>query len=413
MTKEQRTFKLPKTSISLDDIYHAAKTLEPVLYKTSLIPSSVFSKESGNNIFIKPENLQVTGAFKIRGAYYKISQLSEEEKSRGVVASSAGNHAQGVAYAAQLLGAKATLVMPSTTPIIKIEATKSYGAQVVLHGNTYDEAYQKARELEAKHGYVFIHPFDDLDVIVGQGTLALEILNELPDVDEIIVPVGGGGLISGIAFAAKLLKPSIKITGVEPEGASAMHQSLASGRLITLDKVDTMADGVAVKKPGTSTFEFNKQFVDEIITVGEQDIIDAILMLMEKHKFNAEGSGALALAALQKREGEGKNIVCLVSGGNIDISTISAIITRALVSRGRQFCFTVNLPDKPGELLQVSQILASLHANVIKLDYNHAKVMDRFKQVQLEVTVETNGHDHVRQIEKAFRDRGFEINKVY
>ncbi len=413
MTEEQRTFKLPKTSISLDDIYHASKTLEPVLYKTSLIPSSVFSKESGNNIFIKPENLQVTGAFKIRGAYYKISQLTEEEKSRGVVASSAGNHAQGVAYAAQLLGAKATLVMPSTTPIIKTEATKSYGAQVVLHGNTYDEAYQKARELEAKHGYVFIHPFDDLDVIVGQGTLALEILNELPDVDEIIVPIGGGGLISGIAFAAKLLKPSIKITGVEPEGASAMHQSLANGRLITLDKVDTMADGVAVKKPGTSTFEFNKQFVDEIITVPEQDIIDAILMLMEKHKFNAEGSGALALAALQKREPEGKNIVCLVSGGNIDISTISAIITRALVSRGRQFCFTVNLPDKPGELLQVAQILASLYANVIKLDYNHAKVMDRFKQVQLEVTVETNGHDHVRQIEKAFRDRGFEINKVY
>ena len=413
MTKEQRTFKLPKTSISLDDIYHASKTLEPVLYKTSLIPSSVFSKESGNNIFIKPENLQVTGAFKIRGAYYKISQLTEEEKSRGVVASSAGNHAQGVAYAAQLLGAKATLVMPSTTPIIKTEATKSYGAQVVLHGNTYDEAYQKARELEAKHGYVFIHPFDDLDVIVGQGTLALEILNELPDVDEIIVPIGGGGLISGIAFAAKLLKPSIKITGVEPEGASAMHQSLANGRLITLDKVDTMADGVAVKKPGTSTFEFNKQFVDEIITVPEQDIIDAILMLMEKHKFNAEGSGALALAALQKREPEGKNIVCLVSGGNIDISTISAIITRALVSRGRQFCFTVNLPDKPGELLQVAQILASLYANVIKLDYNRAKVMDRFKQVQLEVTVETNGHDHVRQIEKAFRDRGFEINKVY
>lgn len=413
MTEEQRTFKLPKTSISLDEIYHAAKTLEPVLYKTSLIPSPVFSKESGNNIFIKPENLQVTGAFKIRGAYYKISQLTEEEKGRGVVASSAGNHAQGVAYAAQLLGAKATLVMPSTTPIIKTEATKSYGAQVVLHGNTYDEAYQKARELEAKHGYVFIHPFDDLDVIVGQGTLALEILNELPDVDEIIVPIGGGGLISGIAFAAKLLKPSIKITGVEPEGASAMYQSLANGRLITLDKVDTMADGVAVKKPGTSTFEFNKQFVDEIITVSEQDIIDAILMLMEKHKFNAEGSGALALAALQKRQPDGKNIVCLVSGGNIDISTISAIITRALVSRGRQFCFTVNLPDKPGELLQVAQILASLYANVIKLDYNHAKVMDRFKQVQLEVTVETNGHDHVRQIEKTFRERGFEINKVY
>ena len=410
---EHHTFKLPKTSISLDDIYQAQEQLQQVLCKTTLIASPIFSKESGNNVFIKPENLQVTGAFKIRGAYYKISQLSEEERSRGVVASSAGNHAQGVAYAAQLLGAKATLVMPDTTPIIKIEATKSYGANVVLHGSTYDEAYQKARELETRHGYVFIHPFDDLDVIVGQGTVALEILDEFPDVDTIIVPIGGGGLISGIAFAAKILKPSIRIIGVEPEGASAMHQSLAKNRLITLEKVDTMADGVAVKKPGTSTFEFIKQFVDEVVTVSESDIIDAILVLMEKHKFNAEGAGALSLAALQKLPSEGKNIVCLVSGGNIDISTISAIINRALVSRGRQFCFTVNLPDKPGELLQVAQILASLYANVIKLDYNHAKVMDRFKQVQLEVTVETNGHEHVKQIETAFRKQGFEINKLY
>ena len=410
---EHHTFKLPKTSISLDDIYQAQEQLQQVLCKTTLIASPIFSKESGNNVFIKPENLQVTGAFKIRGAYYKISQLSDEERSRGVVASSAGNHAQGVAYAAQLLGAKATLVMPDTTPIIKIEATKSYGADVVLHGSTYDEAYQKAKELEAKHGYVFIHPFDDLDVIVGQGTLALEILDEFPEVDTIVVPIGGGGLISGIAFAAKILKPSIQIIGVEPEGASAMHQSLAKNRLITLEKVDTMADGVAVKKPGSSTFEFIKQFVDEVVTVSESDIIDAILVVMEKHKFNAEGAGALSLAALQKLPSEGKNIVCLVSGGNIDISTISAIINRALVSRGRQFCFTVNLPDKPGELLQVAQILASLYANVIKLDYNHAKVMDRFKQVQLEVTVETNGHEHVKQIETAFREEGFEINKVY
>lgn len=410
---EHHTFKLPKTSISLDDIYQAQEQLQQVICKTTLIASPIFSKESGNNVFIKPENLQVTGAFKIRGAYYKISQLSDEERSRGVVASSAGNHAQGVAYAAQLLGAKATLVMPDTTPIIKIEATKSYGADVVLHGSTYDEAYQKAKELEAKHGYVFIHPFDDLDVIVGQGTLALEILDEFPEVDTIVVPIGGGGLISGIAFAAKILKPSIQIIGVEPEGASAMHQSLAKNRLITLEKVDTMADGVAVKKPGSSTFEFIKQFVDEVVTVSESDIIDAILVVMEKHKFNAEGAGALSLAALQKLPSEGKNIVCLVSGGNIDISTISAIINRALVSRGRQFCFTVNLPDKPGELLQVARILASLYANVIKLDYNHAKVMDRFKQVQLEVTVETNGHEHVKQIETAFREQGFEINKVY
>lgn len=414
MSNHKKTiFKLPKSSISLDDIYLAEQELSSVLRKTELISSPCFSNESGNRVFIKPENLQVTGAFKIRGAYYKISKLSDIEKSKGVIASSAGNHAQGVSYAAQLLGVNSTLVMPATTPIIKVEATKNYGASVVLYGDNYDDAYKKARELEAERDYVFIHPFDDLEVIVGQGTLALEIIKELSEVDEIVVPIGGGGLISGLAFAAKMLKPSIKIVGVEPEGASCIKQSLNKNKVVTLGKVDTMADGAAVKTPGNLTFELIKQFVDEVVTVSDFDIIEAILLLMDKHKLIVEGAGALSLAGLKKLKSKDKNVVCLVSGGNIDISTISAIINRALVSRGRLFCFTVNLPDKPGELLSVAQILADLRANVIKLDHNQSKVMDRFKQVQLEVTVETNGHSHVEEIEAAFKMRGVEINKVY
>lgn len=406
-------FALPNSSISMDDIHLAEQRLSSVLTKTELIASPVFSAESGNRVFIKPENLQVTGSFKIRGAYYKISKLSDIDRDKGIVASSAGNHAQGIGYAAQLLGVKSTVVMPATTPIIKVEATRRYGAKVLLYGDNYDEAYKKARELEAEHDYIFIHPFDDLDVIAGQGTLALEILKELHDVDEILVPIGGGGLISGLAFAAKMLKPSIKIVGVEPEGASCIKHSLEKNRLVTLDKVDTIADGAAVRTPGSFTFEMIKKYVDEVITVSDFDIIESILLLIEKHKLITEGAGALSLAGLKKLQSKDKNVVCLVTGGNIDISTISAIINRALVSRGRLFCFTVNLPDKPGQLVTVSQILADLGANVIKLDHNQSKVMDRFKQVQLEVTVETNGYAHVHEIEAAFARRGLAINKVY
>lgn len=413
MPNQQGIFKLPNSSISMEDIYAAQQQLSKVLYKTDLIESPIFSSESGNRVFIKPENLQVTGAFKIRGAYNKISRLSEEEKTKGVVASSAGNHAQGVGLASKLLGAKATVVMPATTPIIKVEATKKFGTQVILHGDSYDEAYSKAKQLEEEYDYTFIHPFDDLDVIAGQGTLALEILGDLKETDEILVPIGGGGLISGLAFAAKMLKPSIRIIGVEPEGAPCIRQSLDKSRIVTLDKVDTMADGAAVKKPGSFTFEMIRQYVDEVVTVSDFDIIEAILLLIEKHKIIAEGAGALSLAGLKKLNAKEKNVVCLVSGGNIDISTISAIINKALVSRGRMFCFTVNLPDKPGQLVTVAQILADLGANVIKLDHNQSKVLDRFKQVQLEVTVETNGYNHVREIEKAFSQRGMEIIKVY
>lgn len=406
-------FKIGNSEVSIDDIYMAEQKLQSVIKKTELIESPFFSNECGNRVFIKPENLQVTGAFKIRGAFNKLSTLSEMEKSRGVISASAGNHAQGIGYASQLLGVKATLVMPSATPIIKVEATKNYGVDVVLYGDNYDDSYKKARELEAEHNYVFVHPFNDLDVIMGQGTLALEIVKELDDVDEILIPIGGGGLISGIAFAIKMLKPSIKIIGVEPEGACCIKESLAQNKVIELEKVDTMADGTAVKKPGDLTFEFIRAFVDEVVTVSDFEILEAILLLMEKHKLIVEGAGALSLAGLKKIQSKNKKIVCLVSGGNIDISTISAIINRALVSRGRLFCFTVNLPDKPGELVHVSTILSELKANVIKLDHNQSKVMDRFKQVQLEVTVETNGNHHVEEIVAEFKKNGMDIQKVY
>lgn len=400
-------------SVSIDEVYAAKAKLQDVLRKTDLMESVFFSEECGNKVFLKTENLQVTGAFKIRGAYNKLSKLTDAEKSRGIIAASAGNHAQGIGYAAQLLGAKATIVMPATTPIIKVEATKNYGVQVVLHGDSYDEAYKKARELEAAHDYVFIHPFDDLDVILGQGTLALEVLEQLADADEILVPIGGGGLISGIAFAAKMIKPGIRVIGVEPEGACCITESLANKKVVELEQVDTMADGAAVKKPGAMTFEFIREFVDEVVTVSDLDILEAILLLIEKHKLITEGAGALAVAGLKKLGSRNKKVVCIVSGGNIDISTISAIINRALVSRGRLFCFTVNLPDKPGELLHVAKILADLRANVIKLDHNQSKVMDRFKLVQLEITVETNGINHVAEIQSAFRNHGMDIIKVY
>lgn len=399
--------------LNLTNVEKAAETLKGVSKKTELMYSSIFSNESGNEIYLKPENLQVTGAFKIRGAYNKISKLSEEEKKRGVIASSAGNHAQGVAYAAQKLGIKATIVMPKTTPLIKVAATKSYGANVVLHGNYYDEAYTKAKELQEENNYVFVHPFDDLDVIAGQGTIGLEILEDLKDVDCIVVPVGGGGLISGIAAAAKSINPEVKIIGVEPEGAKAMKKSIEKNTVVNLDTVKTIAEGVAVKKPGDITFEIIKNYVDEIVTVSDFDIMEAFLVVLEKQKLIAETSGVLSLAALKKISDKNKKIVCVISGGNIDVVTISSMINRGLVSKGRLFCFTVDLPDKPGELLKISEILTKLNANVIKLDHNQFKTFDRFMQVQLEVTVETNGHEHVNEIIGNLNEAGYKIVRVY
>ena len=356
--------------LRLFNFMEARERLVTVVNKTKMIYSDVFSEESENQVYIKPENLQKTGSFKIRGAYNKMTKLNDEEKSKGVIASSAGNHAQGVAYAAQKLGIKAVIVMPKHTPLIKVQATRKYGAQVVLHGEVYDDAYKKACELQEKKGYVFIHPFDDEDVIEGQGSIALEVLEELPDADMILVPLGGGGLISGIASAAKQMNPRIKIVGVEPQGAASAIASLESGKVIELSDCSTIADGTAVKRIGDLTFQYISKYVDEIITVSDYELMESFLLLVEKHKIVAENSGILAIAGLKKLKGKNKKIISVLSGGNIDVLTISSMINKGLVTRGRVFKFSVGLPDKPGQLVKVSQILADLNANVVKLDHN-------------------------------------------
>lgn len=398
--------------LSLETIQEAAKRLKGLIKETPLIASPIFSQESGNKVWLKPENLQLTGAYKVRGAYNKILSLTEEERKRGIIAASAGNHAQGVALAAAQLGVQATIVMPCTTPLIKVEATRSYGATVVLHGNMYDEACKEARRLEQARGLVFVHPFDDPAVMAGQGTIGLEIFKELPEVDAVLVPVGGGGLISGIAVAMKTLNPRIRIIGVEPEGAMAMKKSFAAGRLVTLDHVDTIADGVAVKVPGVLTYEIARHWVDEIITVNDYDLMDAMLQLLEKHKLIAENAGVLSLAGLNKLNCTGKNIVSVISGGNIDVVTISSMINKGLVMRGRIFSFAVDLPDTPGQLVKVSEILAKNNANVIKLDHNQFSVLDRFHNVTLKVTIEANGHRHIQEITEAMAEAGYGIRAV-
>lgn len=399
--------------LSIQQFREAKERLKFIINETPLLYSNAFSLESGNQVYLKPENLQVTGSFKIRGAYNKIYKLSAGEKKRGLIASSAGNHAQGVAYAAQKLGVQVTIVMPETAPLIKVEATKGYGANVILCGDGYDEAYSEALRLQEEHGYIFVHPFNNLDVIEGQGTIALEILSELAEADCLLVPIGGGGLIGGIALAAKALKPDITIIGVEPEGAMAMKVSLEHNKLIGLDKVETIADGVAVKNPGDITFSIIRDFVDDIVTVTDFDIMEAFLLLLEKHKLVGENAGVLSLAGLKKYSGKNKKTVCIVSGGNIDVLTISAMINRGLLSRGRIFGFTVDLPDRPGQLQKIAEILAQENANVIKLDHNQFKALHRFTDVQLEVTVETNGHEHIRKITSELEKAGYNIQKVY
>ena len=397
----------------ISDIYAAAKQLEGIVRKTPLIYSDFFSDISGNATYLKLENLQTTGAFKLRGAYNRISMLTDEEKVRGVITASAGNHAQGVAYAAQKLGVRAVICMPATTPILKVEATRALGAAVILHGNGFDDAYTHSLELQKKNGYVYIHPFNDRNVIVGQGTIALEVIDALKDVDAILVPIGGGGLASGISFAAKLVNPQIKLIGVEPENAACMKAALSCGRTITLPSADTVADGCAVRTAGKLTLAFCRRYLDEIITVSEMDIMSALLSLIEKHKLIAEGAGVLSLAALGKLHMKGKKVAVLISGGNIDISTISALISKALISRGRVFRFAVQLPAKPGQLLNVAQILTEQDANVIRLDHDQTMVTDSFQKVQLTVTVEAHGQDHVDRIVHALEENGFEINKIY
>lgn len=399
-----------KEQLSFED---ARKGLEGIISETKLIHSPVFSKKSGNNVYIKPENLQVTGAFKIRGAYNTAAKLSDEEKSKGIVTSSAGNHAQGVAYAAQKLGIKATIVMPKTTPLIKVEATRNYGVDVVLHGECYDDAYEEACRLEQEYGYTFIHPFNDLGVIEGQGTISLEIFDELEDVDYILVPIGGGGLISGIAMAAKSINPNVKIIGVEPEEAQCMKKSIEEDKIVTLDYVNTIADGTAVKTPGKNNFSIVKDYVDQIITVSDYEVMDAFLTLLQSHKLIAENSGSLSLAAASKLDIEGKNVVCLISGGNIDILTVSDLIEQGLVATGRVFCFSVNVVDKPGELQRISDSLAALGANIISVEHNSRRGKNIFMDVNLEVTVESNGHTHIEHIIEGLSKQGYEINKEY
>ena len=401
------------TTNHLENIRKAAANLDGVLRKTELIYSDFFSKETGNRIFIKPENLQRTGSFKIRGAYNRIANLTEEERARGIIASSAGNHAQGVALAASKMGIKSTIVMPLVTPLIKVDSTKSYGADVVLHGNIYDEAYSKAVELSEEYGYTFVHPYNDYDVICGQGTIALEILEEMHDIDQILVPVGGGGLLSGIALAAKAINPNVQVIGVEPVGAASMTAALDAGHVVTLPQVRTAAEGVAVKTVGENWLNICSKYVDGIIQVTEEEIMEALLMLLERHKIIAEAAGALPLAAIKKLNTRNKNIACVVSGGNIDMVTISSTINSGLVTRGRVLCFTVDLPDTPGQLLKIAQILSDQRANVIKLEHNQFKALDRVQHVQLEVTAETNGHDHIKAVIEALEAQNFKINRIY
>ena len=388
------------------------KRVDEVILPNHLIHSDAFSEECGNDVYIKPENLQKTGAFKIRGAYNKIMKLDDEAKKRGLIASSAGNHAQGVAYAAKKLGVKATICMPAHTPLIKVDATKAHGADVVLYGEAYDEAYEKAVELQKSEGYTFVHPFDDEDVMEGQGTIALEIMEELPDVDYILVPIGGGGLISGIACAAKQINPSVKIVGVEPEGAASALAAVEDDQLVKLSEVSTIADGTAVKQIGETPFEYIKKYVDEIVTVSDYELMEAFLLLVEKHKLIAEGSGILSLAALKKLHCKRKKVVSLISGGNMDVMTISSMINKGLISRGRILTFSVQLQDIPGQLEVVSHLLNECNANVIGVEHNQFKNFARFSEVELRVTCETNGEAHIQAIADKFKENGYIIQKI-
>ena len=398
--------------LTLDKFEEASEKVKEVTLETKLIYSDFLSDQTGNKVYLKPENMQFTGAYKVRGAYYKISTLTDEERAKGLITASAGNHAQGVAYAAQQLGVKATIVMPAHTPLIKVDATKALGAEVVLHGEVYDDAYNKAVELQKEHGYTFVHPFDDEDVIEGQGTIALEILEELPDTDIILVPVGGGGLISGIACAAKLIKPTVKIIGVEPEGAASALAAINEDRVVSLNEAVTIADGTAVKTIGEKPFEYIKEYVDGIITVSDYELMDAFLVLVEKHKLVAENSGILSLAALKKLNEKNKKVVSLVSGGNIDVLSISSMINKGLIERGRIFSFSVQLPDIPGQLEKVAHLLNECNANVVAVDHNQFKNFARFSEVELRVTCETNGEAHIDTIIETFKQNGLEIHRV-
>lgn len=393
--------------LTLKKFEEASEVVKRVTLETKLVFSDFLSSQTGNKVYLKPENMQFTGAYKLRGAYYKISTLTEEERGKGLITASAGNHAQGVAYAAKCYGAKATIVMPTTTPLIKVNRTKGYGAEVVLHGNVYDEACAKAYELAEEHGYTFIHPFDDLAVATGQGTIAMEIVKELPLVDYILVPIGGGGLATGVSVLAKLLNPKIQVIGVEPAGANCMQVSLAEGKVTTLPGVNTIADGTAVKTPGNLLFPYLQKNLDDIITVEDEELVVAFLDMVENHKMVVENSGLLTVAALKHLNVQDKKIVSILSGGNMDVITMSSVVQQGLIMRDRIFTVSVLLPDKPGELCRVSGIIADADGNVIKLEHNQFVSINRNAAVELRITMEAFGTEHKKRIMEALEKEGY------
>ena len=394
--------------LTLDRFEEASEIVKKVTQETKLVYSEYLSEQTGNKVYLKPENMQFTGAYKVRGAYYKISTLSEEERQRGLITASAGNHAQGVAYAAKRYGAKATIVMPTTTPLIKVNRTKSYGAEVVLYGDVYDEACAKAYELAEEHGYTFIHPFDDPAVATGQGTIAMEIFQELPLVEYILVPIGGGGLATGVSTLAKLLNPKITVIGVEPAGANCMQASLEAGEVVTLPQVNTIADGTAVKTPGTKIFPYIQENLDDIITVHDDELIVAFLDMVENHKMIVENSGLLTVAALKHLNVKNKRVVSILSGGNMDVITMSSVVQKGLILRDRIFTVSIQLPDKPGELCRVAGVVAGVQANVIKLDHNQFVSSNRNAAVEIRITMEAFGTEHKKQIIAALREAGYD-----
>ncbi len=394
--------------LTLEAFEEAADIVRRAATETKLMYSEYFSSQTGNRVYLKPENMQVTGAYKIRGAYYKISTMSEKERQKGIITASAGNHAQGVAYAARAYGCKAVIVMPTTTPLIKVNRTKSYGAEVILQGDVYDEACAYALQLAEEQGYTFIHPFDDPAVATGQGTIAMEIFKELPLVDYILVPIGGGGLATGVSTLAKLLNPKIKVIGVEPAGAACLRASLKEGKVVTLPEVNTIADGTAVKTPGEKIFPYLQENLDDILTVEDDELIVAFLDMVENHKMIVENSGLLTVAALKHLKVKGKKVVSVLSGGNMDVITMASVVQHGLIQRDRIFTISVLLPDKPGELVRVASVIAREQGNVIKLDHNQFVSTNRNAAVELKITLESFGTEHKNRIVQALREEGYQ-----
>lgn len=398
--------------LTLEKFEEASEIVSRVTLETKLKYSEYFSGMTGNKVYFKPENMQYTGAYKVRGAYYKISTLTDEERAKGIITASAGNHAQGVAYAAKLYHAKAVIVMPTSTPLIKINRTKSYGAEVVLYGDVYDDACEHAMELAKEHGYTFIHAFNDLDVACGQGSIAMEIIKELPTVDYILCPIGGGGLCTGVSTLAKMLNPKIQVIGVEPEGANCMQESLKAGHIVSLPGVNTIADGTAVRTPGDKLFPYIQENVDQIITVADDELIGAFLDMIENHKMVVENSGLLTVAALKHLNVKNKKIVSILSGGNMDVITMSSVVQHGLIQRGRIFTVSCLLPDKPGELAKVASLIADVKGNIIKLDHNQFVTTNRNAAVELKITMESFGESHKQEIIAALAEGGFRPKEI-